>query len=259
MNTFNTKELYSVDIKTTYNLEIGEKKFSAGETLIHFDSLQLAALEEFKTFTSARGGKGNSELINWERTDAVSFICEKGVMSKTGMALLSNSQLAENLINKVEVPQTENIETDVDGILTLGEVPLKEFFIYDKKGNVPEGYIRDNKEVTGLLPFTEYIVKYIYLYEGSADILTVGQRLLNTASLSLCAKMRYEDDFDGLSKTGILIIPSIKLVSDLSIRLGNDIAPAVSVFKLYGLPVGERNNKYVCQLIYLDKDIDSDL
>ena len=71
--------------------------------------------------------------------------------------------------------------------------------------------------------------------------------------------MRYKDDLDGLSKTGILNIPSIKLVSDLSVRLGSDIAPMVSTFRLQGNPVGERNNKYVCQFIYLDKDIDGDL
>lgn len=259
MDTFNTKELYCIDIKTTYNLEIGGKTFAPGETILHFDSLQLAVLEEFKTVRTARGGQGNSELVCWEKTDAVSFICEKGLMSKVGMAILTNSKLMEGADSTVEVPQTENKESDIDGKIILKEVPLKEFFIYNTDGSVPTGYTRDGKNISGLAPFTNYVIKYIFTYIGDIAVLTVGQRLLNTATLKLSAKMRYKDDFDGLSKTGILNIPSIKLVSDLSVRLGSDIAPMVSTFRLQGNPVGERNNKYVCQFIYLDKDIDGDL
>ena len=53
MDTFNTKELYCIDIKTTYNLEIGGKTFAPGETILHFDSLQLAVLEEFNKCNNA--------------------------------------------------------------------------------------------------------------------------------------------------------------------------------------------------------------
>ena len=259
MESFSTKELYCIDIKTTYNVEIGGKTFLPGETILHFDSLQLAALTEFKSVKTAQGGQGNSELIYWENTEAVSFICEKGVMSKIGMAILANAKLTTETDREVEISQTENKESDVDGKIILKEVPLKEFFIYDTDGNVPIGYSRDEKEVSGLSPFTDYVIKYIFTYIGDTSILTVGHRLINAATLKLSARMRYKDDLDGLSKTGILEIPCIKLVSDLSVRLGSDVGPAVSVFKFQGNPVGERNKKYVCQFIYLDEDIDSDL
>ena len=42
MNDFGFKELYDVSLKTTYPIEVGERKLESGETIAVFDKLQLA-------------------------------------------------------------------------------------------------------------------------------------------------------------------------------------------------------------------------
>lgn len=260
LEQFNTKELYDICLKATSNLEIGGRTFLPGEVVLHFDELQLSALTEQKSRIAARGGYSNATQVMWDNPNAVEFICEKGVTSKTGMAILYNSELTDNLHNSVTVSQGETIETDIDGKLTLKFTPLStEFFIYDENLiPVLTGFTRTGTVITGLTPYKDYTIRYLFTHTGDANILTIGRRLFN-GYLKLVAKMRLKDDIDGLTKTGILEIPHVRLMSDLSIRLGSEVTPNVSVFRLQGDPVGERNNQYLCQIIYLDTDIDSDI
>ena len=48
-------------------------------------------------------------------------------------------------------------------------------------------------------------------------------------------------------------------MSDLSMRLGRDATPIVGRLNAIALPVGDRSNKEVMSLLFLDDDIDSDL
>lgn len=261
LNKFSTKELYDVQLKSTYNLEIGGKVFAPGETILQFDSLQLSVLNEQKTSRSAVGGYGNSELINWDNTNGVSFVAEKGVASQVSMSIMSNSKLLERAPSTVDIPYSEKIEANVNGELILKFNPLTpKFFIKDLDGNIPTYTIvynaqTDKTSLTGLSAFVTYIISYLFTYTGDSNTLKVGERLFN-GYLELTARMRLKDDITGANTTGILIIPQVRLVSDLSIRLGESAVPIVSTFRLQGNPVGERNNKYVCQIIYLDSDID---
>lgn len=263
LDTFSSKELYDICLKATSNIEIGGRTFLPGETVLQFNDLQLSVINEQKTFASARGGDGNSVLVNWDTTEAVSFICEKGVASKASMAIISNSKLIEGLSNSVVVPFSEEIETDVSGVLVLKYNALdSEFFIYDNNGLAPVGYVKtydtetDTTSITNLEPYIIYTIRYLFTYAGETNTLNIGQRLLN-GYMKLTARMRLKDDTTGTDTTGILVIPRVRLVSDLSMRLGNNVVPAVSTFRLQGDPVGERNNRYVCQIIYLDTDIDN--
>lgn len=258
MDTFGIKELYDIDLKATSNVEIGGRIFLPGEAILSFDELQLSILNEQKTSISARGGFQNTIQVRWENTDSVVFVCEKGITSKINMAVLSNSKLSDTLTNSVIVPKKEILESDNLGKITLTYTPLStEFFIYDELGVAPTGYTIAGKEISNLSHYTTYLIKYLFTYTGSASILNVGQRLIN-GHVKLTAKMRQKDDIDGTNRTGIIEIPQARLVSDLSIRLGTSLPPPVSTFRLQGDPVGERNNRYVCQFIYLDTDIDTD-
>ena len=96
----------------------------------------------------------------------------------------------------------------------------------------------------------------MFTYSGDASVLNIGQRLLN-GYMKLTAKMRLKDDTTGQIKTGILEIPRVRLMSNLSMRLGVNITPMVSTFNLQGEPVGERNSRYACQIYYLDTDIEA--
>ena len=258
IESFGMKELYDVHLKTTSNLEVGDRTFLTGETVLHFDTLQLVLINEQKTSIAAKGGFGNSVLVNWENTNGVIFSCENGIASKTTMAILSNSKLTDGAT--VNVNYSETIESTILGVITLKYTPIaSNFFIYDEDMvPVTSGYVLTGKVITGLTQYKDYTIRYLFTYTGDASVLNIGQRLLN-GYLKLTAKMRLKDDTTGLINTGILEIPTVRLMSNLSIRLGENIVPAVSIFRLQGDPVGERNSRYVCQFIYLNSDIDADI
>lgn len=88
-------------------------------------------------------------------------------------------------------------------------------------------------------------------------MIKIGDRLIK-GYLSLQAKTRLKDDKNGQTITGILEIPKLKLMSDLSIRLGANMEPAMINFNAVGVPIGDRGENYVCNLCILNDDIDSD-
>ena len=74
--------------------------------------------------------------------------------------------------------------------------------------------------------------------------------------MRLEGKTRLKDDKTGNNVTGLIVIPKMKMVSDLSVRLGEDASPTVANFAAIGYPTGERGRKTVCEMAILDRDID---
>jgi hypothetical protein len=68
------------------------------------------------------------------------------------------------------------------------------------------------------------LVDYWYDYDNGYTTLTIGQALTR-GYLSLIGKMRVKDDVTGRVTTGIISIPKLRLMSDLSIRVGSDAIP----------------------------------
>ena len=71
-------------------------------------------------------------------------------------------------------------------------------------------------------------------------------------------RMMKPDDTTGQVVTGIIKIPKLKLMSDLSISLGAQASYAVGNFQAIGVPVGTRGSSYVSEFCLLETDIDSD-
>jgi len=88
--------------------------------------------------------------------------------------------------------------------------------------------------------------------------MTVGRPLTN-GYLSLTGKTRVKDEVTGQVKTGIINIPKLKLMSDLSMRLGDNATPIVGQLDAIAIPVGNRGNKKVMEILFLEDDIDSDM
>ena len=107
-------------------------------------------------------------------------------------------------------------------------------------------------------PYTNLIVDYSYEYCGGFRSLTIGQAFTN-GYLSLEGKTRVKDDITGQIKTGIIRIPKLKLMSDLSIRLGKDATPVVGRLNAIAAPDGKRGSKKVMEILFLNDDIDSDM
>jgi hypothetical protein len=88
--------------------------------------------------------------------------------------------------------------------------------------------------------------------------LVIGKQLTN-GYFTLEGKTRVKDDITGQTKTGVLFIPKLKIMSDLSIRLGKNATPLVGELNAVACPVGSRGNSKIMEMIILNDDIDSDM
>lgn len=258
MEEFSFKELYDVSLKATYPFEYCGRHFEPGETIVIFDKITIANLNEIKNTISAKGGFNNANLVTWETTKEVRFNFSQGVFSKLQFALLNNSKMLQaGAANKISVSKRENVNSDEDGNITLKYQPEK-IFIYDENFNDVVYKKIEEKIYKIYKPFKKVIVDYTFEYEGLGKIMKLGQQLIS-GYLELEGKTRYKDDESGQVKTGIIKIPRLKLMSELSIRLGEYASPVVGNFSGVGYPVGARGNQTVMEMYFLEDDIDSDI
>ena len=260
MGDFGIKELYDVTLKATYTIEVGNRKIEPGETVAAFDKIQLASFQENKKVSAARGGKDGRALIWWEETQEVALHLSQGVFSKLQLALMLNLDLIQSDgKSKVSLNCRETLETDEKGRMEASHSIKTPCFLYKKATGEREYVfeIRNNAIYTNE-PFQEFLVDYYYDYDNGYDILSVGNPLTN-GYLSLEGKTRVKDDITGQTTTGIIRIPKLKLLSNLSMRLGQDAVPMVGHLDAIAVPTGERGQKRVMELIFLSDDIDSDM
>lgn len=259
-NEFGLKELYEVALKATYPIEVGNRIIETGEIIAVFDKIQVAGFDENKEFKKAQGGFDNRSLVWWEETKEIRLSVTQGVFSKEHFILMTNAKLIDA---KPETPllisKREYVETDDAGIANLSNVPYESVFVYDK--NTGEKFtdfeLLDSRISIGQ-SYRDIIVDYIYQYNNNYQTLSFG-RELTAGFLSLEGKTRVKDDTTGHVKTGIIKIPKLKLLSNLSMRLGQDAIPLVGRLDAVAVPTGVKGQKQVMELIFLDDDIDSDM
>ena len=259
-NNIGFKELYEVSLKATYSIELEGRTFEPGETIAVFDKIMLGTLDENRSRSSSTGGYDNRSLIWWEETKEVKLRLTQGIFSKRMLSLMTNASLISQTNEKsVRINQRENVETDERGWATLKRSCAVAPFVYDAKtGEKITEFSWTKDTIIINQPYRELLVDYWFDYASDSSILTVGRALTN-GYLSLTGKTRVKDEITGQVKTGIINIPKLKLMSDLSIRLGSDAVPQVGRLDAIAVPDGQRGNKKVMELIFLSDDIDSDM
>lgn len=259
-NEFGLKELYSVKLKATYPIEIGDARINEGETICYFDSIQLSGFAEAKTYITAHGGYGDVPHVWWETTKEVNFFMERGIFSKVQFAMMSNSKLYSIQPNeKIIVPARECVESDEDGNFNTSEIPCSILYVYDVGTGEKVNYSKiENKKYNISEAYKELVLDYDYEYQNGGSLISVGQRLFK-GYLRLEGRTKIKDDVTGHTHTGIIIIPKLKLMSDLSIRLGENATPVVGRFQAKAIPDGERHDQKVLEMYFLNDDIDSDI
>lgn len=271
VNEFSFKELYSCRLKSTYNIEVAGKIIEPGEVIADFDKIQIANFNEIKSHIAARGGYMNEPQVVWDATQQLNIEFTQGVFSKTQFAILNNSKYLEPVQAHIElIGEREKLETDIEGKIQLKQIPHCDVYVYDGKtgarfDRVGEGtpYWKYNggKEIQIVdqeVEYRELIVDYCFQYTNATSILKVGKEFTNSF-LQLEGKTRVKDDETGKVKTAVLRIPKLKLMSDLSIRVGKQANPQVGHFRAIAYPAGSQGNKEAMRLIFLDDDIDSDM
>ena len=259
-NEIGFKELYDVSLKATYPIEVDGETIEVGETIAHFDKIQLANFQEIKSFSKATGGQGNASLIWWEDTKEVKFNFSQGVFSMRQMSLMINAHLITSFgEEKLVLYKTEEWESDEDGNIFLTNKPIGKIFVYDKlTGKKVKELIISDKTINVQTPYKEFVINYEFEYSNGYQILELGHPLTR-GTFSLQGKTRVKDGSTGVVRTGIINIPKLRLMSDLSMRLGSDAIPQVGRLDAVALPDGVKGKKRVMEIIFLNDDIDADM
>lgn len=259
-NEFGMKELYSVFLKTTYPMRINGKNFEEGEIIAAFDKIQIANFQEIQKIAEASGGFDNRAHVIWKSTKEVDFVFSQGIFSKEQCALLSGANLIKTSAQTI-LTERERVKSDNEGKINLKYLPYEYFFIYDENGEKlsQSQFKRTGKEVLIIGDFYgDLICDYDFIYDAKISELIIGQELVK-GYLSLEARTRVKDDITGHTRTGIIKIPQLKLMSDLSMRLGENAPPQMGSFKAIGCPIGSRGDTKVMEILFLEDDIDSDM
>ena len=262
-NEFGMQELYSVQLKSTYPIEIKGRTYAAGEVVAAFDKIQIANFQEINKEVAAQGGYQNRKLVIWDRTEGVNLIFTQGVFSKTQLGLMHNARMVsigENTI--IRIAQRDELETDDEGKITLTHVPIDSWiFVYNKETGEKLTDLSWVDRTQGILQtpliYKEVIVDYEYGYDNGADVELIGEEIFD-GFLTLEGRSRIKDDITGQTHTAIIYIPKLKITSDFNLTLGQNAQPVVGQFKATALSTGERKKSKALEIYYLDEDIDRD-
>lgn len=257
---FSLKELEQVTLKATYPIEIGGRVIEEGETIAAFDKIQISNFDEVKKRVTAHGGWDDRDHVFWESTKEVRLTLIQGIFSKDQLTLLANAKLLSPEKSKpVLIAQREVVESDENGLVKCSERPVDKIFVYrtDNSEKLKAEKIDEYQYNIGV-PYTDVLLDYFFEYTSGAKTLKVGRPLTN-GFLSLQARTRTKDDVTGQTKTGIITIPKLKLMSDLSMTLGEKAGPQVGRLDAVACPIGYKGNVTVMDVVFLDDDIDSDM
>ena len=260
-NEFGLKELYDLTLKATYPIEMDGRKFEVGEVIARFDKIQIANFREITSRVASHGGKANPALIIWEDPKEIQLNFTQGIFSKRQFALLSNANLIKCApADKILLSAHFVGESDEEGRIQLDKTSITNVFVYNAKTFEKINPISIDLEKGVIVidtPYCDVEVDYQYFYNNEVTVMSVGQKLID-GFLSLEGKTRVKDDITGKTRTAILRIPRLKLVSDLSMRLGREAGPLLANFAAVGYPSVGRDKK-VMEMLFLNDDIDAEM
>lgn len=261
-NEFGLKELTDLTLKVTYPIEMAGRIFEPGEVIARFDKIQLANFKEVTSRVSANGGFDNRSHVIWEDPKEIQLNFTQGIFSARQFALLSNACLIDKQDEEgIIISGYYSGESDEEGKILVGKAGISDVFVYDAKTYekiTPKSIDFKNGKIVIDFQYKDVEVDFNYRYYEKVTSCILGRKLIQ-GYLQLEGKSRVKDDITGKTRTVILRIPRLKLVSDLTMRLGREATPVLANFNAIGLPTGERGNKQIMELLFLSDDIDADM
>ena len=261
-NEFGLKELTDLTLKVTYPIEMAGRIFEPGEVIARFDKIQLANFKEVTSRVSANGGFDNRSHVIWEDPKEIQLNFTQGIFSARQFALLSNARLIDEQDEEgIIISGHYSGESDEEGKILVGKAGISDVFVYDAKTYekiTPKSIDFKNGKIVIDFQYKDVEVDFNYRYYEKVTSCILGRKLIQ-GYLQLEGKSRVKDDITGKTRTVILRIPRLKLVSDLTMRLGREATPVLANFNAIGLPTGERGNKQIMELLFLSDDIDADM
>lgn len=289
---FGIKELYDVEIKFKNLLEVDNKVYEPGETLIRFNKLSIASFMQQKETTEYSGGQNDLPLVFSEFDGEFQLNFSNGLTNLLSWALISNSKI-KNVSESISIYETleQTLEDNylyVDLKFTpnadqfmlaaqenpqleplpmgrrnelklkpLNKNPNKFFFVYDE--NMVKIEPEDYSILSNRIYFNKSYEKvYInYTSDFNCKKIECGDRL-NNLFYSLTAKTTLKLEENGETKTLVIKMPKIKIFSNLNFTLGENLSnPTACNFsiKSYFNTEGTITNKNPCSFLILDKEI----
>ena len=259
---FGLKELYDLTLKATYPIEMEGRIFEAGEVIARFDKIQIANFREATSRAKATGGQGNGTHVVWEDPKEIQLGFTQGIFSKRQFALLSNANLIKAAPkDRILLSAHFTGESNGDGKIQLDRTGVTNVFIYDAKTfDKIEPIILDLEKGAMIIgeKYKDVEVDYQYYYTNGYTNLVLGQKLIQ-GFLQLEGKSRVKDDITGKTHTVLLRIPRLKLVSDLSMRLGREASPLLANFAATAYPESMGRDKKIMEMLFLNDDIDTEM
>ena len=274
MTNFGIKELYDIEIKAKEQMLFCGRQYEPGEVLVYIDRAQFATMVEQVAQVTAHGGKEDKDQVLWRTTKPLLMRLEHGIISKEHLSLLTNNFLDTG--QEVKIPYREKIPNIIgsESFLKFKYIPIpnEPFFIYTDQGiklkyqedfiliqkEIEEGQYEYGFQLTEHAPDSSHFIVDYYFTKENQEVLRIGKDALH-GYLKLEAKTRVKDDKDGYETTGIFIIPKMRIMSDLSMQLGDRISPYIYSFIIQGEPVGSQGDTRVCDLIFLNEDINAEV
>ena len=296
---FGHKELYEVVLRAKTPMQFGERYIESQEPILYFDNVNMSLLSEQSRPVFARGGWGNMPRVIWDERSEVQFSLVEGVMSSVGMGILLSSNVLSQQDKQPLYIHMKECPLEIIGYLdkeVQGEIlqfpivelkykpvlyPEKKTFIFIYARNAIQSkiygqYIETEPDALGMRHYRialsqdknfttpaknneRYAVDYYYKYEDEALIYSVQKERFN-GLFTLEAKFYSKDENEGKNYTNVLYMPKVRIVSDISLRLGERADPTVSTFNIIGLPetVGDQKN-LIMEITRLNGDIDADI
>ena len=239
-NEFGLKELTDLTLKVTYPIEMAGRIFEPGEVIARFDKIQLANFKEVTSRASANGGFDNRSHVIWEDPKEIQLSFTQGIFSARQFALLSNAHLVDRQGEEgIIISGHYSGESDEEGKILVGKEGISDVFVYDAKTYekiAPKSVDFKNGEIVIDFEYKDVEVDFNYRYYEKVTSCILGRKLIQ-GYLQLEGKSRVKDDITGKTRTAILRIPRLKLVSDLTMRLGREATPVLANFNAIGYPL----------------------
>ena len=143
----------------------------------------------------------------------------------------------------------------------MGKKNISNVFVYDAKTYekiAPVSVDLEKGEIVIDQAFKDVEIDFDYCYQNGSISCYLCRKLIE-GYLQLEGKSRVKDDITGKTRTAILRIPRLKLVSDLSMRLGREASPMLASFSAIGLPEGGKGDKKIMELLFLNDDIEAEM
>lgn len=242
------------------------RNYEAGEPVLYFENIQIAQLTEDAQVVAAKGGFMNRSRVIWENRQDTMFMFSNGTLNIHSLNMLLEANVVQR--ETVGVPVKEILEIE-DGRAMLMHVPLmdKKIFCFTyARSNIQQKIINFNIEVDEdnknayLVVDTKYdgqelLLDYYFDPDSTAVHYTMSrERKPNLYTLE--ATFYLKDENDGLLHTGLLEMPKVYIMSNVSLRMGERANPTVGTFRIMAMPENmDGYDELVYKITYLDEDI----